>query len=297
VAIGSDRIAGQASASTGVNMLKETTVQVPGWKVNATVLRGGSGQPFVWLHGMEEPSKEDPLLIALSEHFEVFAPIHPGFRDLHELHDLRDVHDLSFYHDELLEALHLERAAVGGVSFGAMVAAELAAHVPNRVDHLVLAAPMGLWRDDEPAADPFTAYSSGGLTELLWSDPYSSDAARSIEAFSILHGGADSETDATSTMMIGMVQGLTTVGKFIWPLPDKGLRRRLHRISASTLVLWGSKDRLVPMSYAQEFSSRMRDARVVLLDAGHMAPYEKIDEFVGIVSDHLMSHAGDSGSV
>ncbi len=40
-------------------------------------------------------------------------------------------------------------------------------------------------------------------------------------------------------------------GKFIWPIPDKGLKKRIHRITAPTLLLWGEHDRLVPRAYAE----------------------------------------------
>jgi pimeloyl-ACP methyl ester carboxylesterase len=270
-----------------MSTLRRTEISVPGWRLDATVLRGGSGQPFVWFHGMEEPSLEDPLLNALAERYEVIAPIHPGFRDLDDIRKLRDVHDLALYHDDLLEALRLNGVALGGISFGGMVAAELAAHVPKRVDHLVLAAPMGLWRDDEPTPDPFTAYSSGGLNDLLWSDLDTPAAVRSVDAFANAHDQTDLDVDPAASMMIGMLQGMTTVGKFIWPLPDKGLRRRLHRIRASTLIVWGTKDRFQPAIYAEDFSDGISGARTELLDAGHMAPYEKTDEFVEFVTEHL----------
>jgi pimeloyl-ACP methyl ester carboxylesterase len=271
-----------------MSALAVAEVKVPGWNVRTAVLRGGSGRQLVWLHGIDEPSRNDPLLNSLAARYEVFAPIHPGFHDIDDLRGLRDVHDLALYHDDLLDALDLGRVAVAGVSFGGMIAAELAAHVRSRVDRLILAAPMGLWRDDEPAADPFPAYTSGGLNDLLWNDPHSPSAVRSIDAFAFAHESPDPSADAASTMIVGMAQGLTTVGKFIWPIPDKGLRRRLHRIAAPTLVVWGTRDRLVPQSYAQDFEAGIAGARVELLDgAGHMAPYERTDAFVDLVADHL----------
>ena len=31
------------------------------------------------------------------------------------------------------------------------------------------------------------------------------------------------------------------VGKFVWPIPDKGLKKRIHRVGSQTLVLWGRR--------------------------------------------------------
>src|SRR2546423_871784 len=41
-------------------------------------------------------------------------------------------------------------------------------------------------------------------------------------------------------------------GKFVWPVPDRGLKNRTHRIAAPTLIIWGSADRIIAPAYAQD---------------------------------------------
>jgi pimeloyl-ACP methyl ester carboxylesterase len=66
------------------------------------------------------------------------------------------------------------------------------------------------------------------------------------------------------------------------------LKKRIHRIQAPTLVLWGKQDRLVPAVYAQEFGGRIRGARVELLDqAGHLFAAEHPERVAGMVEDFL----------
>jgi pimeloyl-ACP methyl ester carboxylesterase len=62
--------------------------------------------------------------------------------------------------------------------------------------------------------------------------------------------------------MYESLQSLGAAAKFLWPIPDKGLKKRIHRITAPTLVVWGERDALVPPVYAEEFRTRIRDARV-----------------------------------
>lgn len=70
---------------------------------------------------------------------------------------------------------------------------------------------------------------------------------------------------------------LGCVGKFIWPLPDKDLKKRLHRIQAPTLIIWGQQDQLVPPIYAQEFAKRILSAHVEILEqAAHMPHLEQL---------------------
>ena len=54
-------------------------------------------------------------------------------------------------------------------------------------------------------------------------------------------------------MALHTTWSLACTGKFVWPIPDKGLKKRLHRITAPTLVLWGEQDGLVPPIYASDF--------------------------------------------
>jgi len=111
------------------------------------VYRAGTGPTIVWLHGPHGVRKSDPVIAELARRYSVVAPLAPGFNDVDELDDIRDVHDLALHYDDVLEALQLDRVALVGHSFGAMIAAELAAHVPKRIERLVLLSPFGLWRD------------------------------------------------------------------------------------------------------------------------------------------------------
>jgi pimeloyl-ACP methyl ester carboxylesterase len=88
--------------------------------------------------------------------------------------------------------------------------------------------------------------------------------------------------------IIHRVQSLSTVGKFLWPIPDKGLIRRIHRINRPTLVLMGDRDKIVPASYADLLTSRIPDSRShVVADAGHMMAHEHADEFARLVLEFL----------
>lgn len=266
-------------------MSRTVTVWDP--PIEATVFEEGEGEPVLYLHGGGGVTSSDPLVAALAEHRRVVAPRHPGFVDPDDLDELRDVHDLALYHDELLDALGLDSVAVVGHSFGGMVAAELAAHYPRRVHQLVLAAPVGLWNDDYPTADFFTAFPFG-INDLMWGDPSSPEA---IEAMTAMAAGDDDvpeDGDPLTAMLLRVLPGLITLGKYMWPLPDKGLSRRLRRITAPTLVVWGDKDKLAPSRYADDFVRAIPEARAEYVpDAGHMVPYERTRAFVELVTGFL----------
>ena len=254
--------------------------------VTAQVHRSGSGDPVVFLHAAGGVTPGDPLVEALSQRGDFYAPIAPGFNDLAELDDIDDVHDLALHYDDLFTTLGIDGAAVVGHSFGGMVAAELAAHVPHRVSKLVLIAPVGLWNDDYPMADLF-ATPLTEINELMWGDMDSPAAQMAQAAFA----NADFEhAEAMMEMLLMIARGFTAVGKYMWPLPDKGLKKRLHRITAPTLLLWGSKDRLVPARYAVDFAAAIPDARIVVVEgAGHMVTMERPEVSIKLIDEFLSS--------
>ncbi len=211
-----------------VATLTDEIVELPRGRTQ-TVFRGGEGPPVVFLHGGGGLVPEDPLLLGLAGTRTVIAPLAPGFADLADLDAIRDVHELALHYDDLFEALGLESVPVIGHSFGGMTAAELASHCPRRVSRLVLIAPVGLWNDDYPVADFFAALPTE-LPALLFADT-SHPAAQAM-----LASAEDGEPDVEA--LVPIVRGLTTLAKFMWPIPDRGLARRLHRISAPTLLVW-----------------------------------------------------------
>jgi len=247
------------------------------------VYRAGDGPPIVWLHAADGINPEHPLLAELAGSHTVIAPLAPGFNDLSELDEVQDIHELAMHYDDVMEALGLEEAIVLGHSFGGMIAAELAAHYPKRVGQLVLIAPVGLWNDDYPVIDVF-AVPLTELPKVLFADPSLMSAPPD----------ASSREDADIEALVTLVRGMTSVAKFMWPIPDRGLARRLDRISARTLVVFGDADGLVPARYADDFAAGIRDCTTVIIAGGsHMVPLERSEEVLAAVEGFLDGASAD----
>jgi pimeloyl-ACP methyl ester carboxylesterase len=243
-------------------VLTERVVELAGG-ARQLVYEGGEGPPLLWLHGIGGIDPARPLLVELTMSHTVLAPLAPGFSDLVELADIDDVHDLAIYYDDVLDALGLEHVVVAGHSFGAMLAAEFAAHYPRRVAQLVLISPFGLWNDAYPVADLF-ALTAGEMPGLLYANP--ANAPTMVTA-----NGGESDLEA----LVALAQSMTTIAKFMWPIPDRGLARRLRRIGARTLVVFGDADAFVPVKYADDFVAAIPNASSKLIGGvGHMAPAE-----------------------
>jgi len=254
----------------------ESYIEVKDGAFKIRVLQAGTGAPLVYIHGAGGLFW-DPLLAGLAERFAVTAPEHPGFGQSQGLEHVPDLWDLVLYYNELLDTLGIDRATVVGHSFGGMVAAEIAANNPERVDRLVLIAPIGLWLDEHPVPD-ISGIPPADLPALVFADPTGPVAASMP---------APDPTDPES--LLTAVNSLSSILQFIWPLPDKGLHKRLYRIKAPTLLVWGAQDRLVDPAYGPAFTRAIADARLEVIEgAGHIPQLEQaaatravIDSFVG----------------
>ena len=69
---------------------------------------------------------------------------------------------------------------------------------------------------------------------------------------------------------------LGMAGKILFPIPDRGLSQRLQRISARTLILWGTEDVLIPPVYGHAFKKAISKSKLVrVAKAGHAVGQEK----------------------
>jgi pimeloyl-ACP methyl ester carboxylesterase len=247
-------------------------------KFQAHYQQSGSGEPLLYLHGAGG-LQGGPFLDDLAERFAVYAPWHPGFGETDGLEEIDDIIDLALYYHDFMDALGIESAHVVGHSMGGMLAAELAALCSHRVRRLVLADPIGFWRDEDPVLDIFSVMPDQLLPQVIH-DPQS-EIVR--EVFTMPEG-----QDAMIEAMFQRVQSFAAAGKFMWPIPDKGLKRRIHRIQSPTLIVWGEHDGLVPPSYAEDFRSRIKGSRVVILtESAHFPMFEEREKFVSLVTEHL----------
>lgn len=171
----------------------------------------------------------------------------------------------------LLDRLGIARATLVGNSFGGLVAWNFAALFPDRVDRLVLI--------------DSAAYSINGVTERPVPVPpamraYLSAPGPQAVAFSAAQIFAHPErlTPQRLELMRAMIARpgngpalISHLEQFTLPEPTAQLRR----ITAPTLILWGSKDKVVPVDHADRLAAAIPNARrIVYEDVGH-APQEE----------------------
>ena len=261
-------------ASTAI---QSRLVEIGNGRPPVRVYEGGEGPELLYLHGAGGLLRDDPFVAALAKTFRVSAPLLPGFEDSDGGEQLIDMLDFSLHCFDVWDALGLSRPLVVGHSMGGMIAAEMAAIAPNDIDRLALICPAGIWVDELPIPDLFASLPFE-LPGLLFHD-----VAKNAHLLSA--GGDLNDPQFLTSFMVQNSRRMTTAGKILFPIPDRGLAERLYRVKARTQLIWGSSDRLIPPAYAPIFAGKLRNAEIVsIAEAGHMVPYEQTEQVVAAIA-------------
>jgi pimeloyl-ACP methyl ester carboxylesterase len=238
------------------------------------VLEAGEGAPLLFLHGAGGIPVWFGALPLLAEKFHVYAPLLPGFGQSTGLEYLEDQFDLFLLGFDVIEALGLERPSIVGESLGGWMAAEMAALRPKEIGRLALAAPVGLWRDEAPVADLF-GMMPGELVPYLYHNLECPPAQMMTMMTTTLFSDKDHRTQEQIETIISMSRGFRTIAKFLFPIPEAGLERRLWRIQAPTMIIWGAEDRFISPGYAEIFRKKIPHAEIVTIPkTGHVISLE-----------------------
>jgi len=256
-------------------------VWAEGLEIHVTV--AGAGPPLLFLHSAGGP-RWTAFNDWLAERHTVYAPELPGTSagDPRAIDRIDTFADLVLAYEELVGALGIEGAVAVGESFGGMLAADLAAHFPALLSKLVLLAPAGLWLEAQP---PRVIELISGpperAPEYLFFDP-SSEIAQ--EFFRL-----PDDPEVIPGIIAALVWAQGCSSKFLWPIPDHGLAKRLHRVTAPTLIVFGREDRVMPAVHGEEFARAIAGSRLELIErCGHIPHVEALErtrEAVGAFLD------------
>jgi pimeloyl-ACP methyl ester carboxylesterase len=228
----------------------------------------------IYLHGVAGGPALSPAMQALADHgFDVVAPRLPGFDGVAGFRAPHDHLEWMTRVWDVLDATGALPCPVIGASIGALFAAELAIFRPEAVTKLVLLGPLGIADEADPGVD---LYAQPGAQRLR----------------TLFHGPVPTAFE-TAFAELGDGQALARYlsqvagASLVWPLPDRDLDLRIHRIRPPTLLLWGAEDRIVPVRVASRWASV--GPVVIVNNAGHLlewdAPAEVASRVVAFLND------------
>ena len=271
-------------------------VTVAGRPVNVCEIGPSDGDPIVWIHGLagcwQNWLENLPVLAAAG--YRCVALDLPGFGASPMPSAPITISGYGAAVDELMGHLGLHAACVVGNSMGGFIAAELAIRFPARVERLVLVSAAGLsveqLRNDRQMAVLqrldflITAYA-GWLASM--SDRVS--RRERLRRAALLVVAAHPER-LPAPLVAENLRGSGKPGYVpaVAALTTYPIRARLPEIACPTQVVWGARDRLVPVRDADEFERLIPDARkIVYPDTGHVAMMERPAAFNALLQDFL----------
>ena len=212
---------------------------------------------LVYLFGIAGHPELSPAMRVVEEAgWEVVVPSVPGFDGVPGFQPRDEYLDwLTTYWDSI-DATGAARCPIVGASVGGMFAAELAALRPEIVTGIALLAPFGI----ADAANPgFNIYGTPGgerMAHLFAKGVPDAFATR------FAHLGAEEAPVASYLSDVA-------AANILWPLGDRGTAKRLHRITAPRLTLWGDLDEINPVTNAAGWGGAQ-----VIAGAGHLLEWD-----------------------
>ena len=256
----------------------ESTMKVAG--ADLTVVRGGSGKPLLMLHdelgypGWMTWNEE------LAKDREILIPLQPGFGKTPRIEWIRNYRDLGGFYANVVRELNMAPLDVIGFSAGGFIAAEMAAADPKMFSHLVLVAPMGIKPAEGEIADifPLTIRTLMRMTV----------ADQAAPEFGKIYGG-----EMTPEQFEAFEDARAESARLGWEpyMHNPSLPYLLAGAkSLPTLLVWGTKDRIVPKGCIAAYQRALPQAKVTeIADVGHRPEIENSAEFVKAVKGFLAS--------
>jgi 3-oxoadipate enol-lactonase len=252
-------------------------------EVQCSIAGDPDGPVLLCLHSLATDHRVwDAQVPALARHFRVVRPDLRGHGGTTATPPPYDLAQLGLDALGVLDALEVDRAAVMGVSIGAILALGLALDACGRTERIVVAD----CRADAPA--PYVAMWDSAIATAM-SDGLEPVLQTSIERwFSADFRRAQPDVVATvhdrarRTALDGFV-GCARAVQGLDYLP------RLADIDVPTLFVVGGQDPAAPPAVMREMAERVRGSTLVELDgAGHLTPVEAADEFTAAVMPFLV---------
>jgi pimeloyl-ACP methyl ester carboxylesterase len=263
---------GCPAAGKGVRVTPtESFVEVAGGKVQ--MLRAGNGRPLLVLHHDIGNPGWLPFYDTLASSFAVHVPAHPGFGKSDRPEWMRTVRDLAMLYQSLLRKLNIGPVVMVGLGFGGWVAAEMAMMCHHGFSHMVLVNPMGFQPRQNEILDQF----------LINTIDYVRSGFENQDKYVELYT-AEPTLDQLEQWEIN--REMTSRIAYKPYMYDQALPQLIGGISTPTLIVWGTRNRIVPPICGEQYREAIAGARLEKIsEAGHFLEVEKPAELAKLVRE------------
>jgi pimeloyl-ACP methyl ester carboxylesterase len=251
--------------------------------------QGGEGSgTLVFVHGNYASSRWwVPQLERLPPGFQAFAPDLRGCGSIDGQTQLLQpyhngqlsIRDLAEDLAEFLSTLNVSAPILVGHSYGGLVVTEFALRYPDSLRGLVLedtGPPDGLPLTD--LTQPFFKPLEFGSRRLM---------KGTLRLAGIPHRG-----DLSNALVEDALASSRQYRIFTRAAGNWSVESALPGLNVPTLLIWGSKDRIMPSRIGRRYLRLLPGAQMVIIPgAGHSSHLERPDEFAAVLQDFVAKHA------
>ncbi|HQU86767.1 MAG TPA: alpha/beta fold hydrolase [Pyrinomonadaceae bacterium] len=259
----------------------EKNVTVFGAKIRYLEAGDASKPKVILLHGLGAQAESWAYTIpALAANYHVIAPDQVGFGKSDKPFLKYRVGTYADFLDKFMSELKIEKATLVGNSMGGWISGLMAVKYPNRVEKIVLADAAGFVPANYDANQVYQLNNSTrdeirANLKLIFANP----ALQNNEAL----------VDQFFTQRVIANDGYT-INAIIESIKRKEdfLNDQLGKIDKPTLIIWGKKDGLLPVSDATVFNKGIKGSQLVIFEnCGHVPQFEKAADFNKTVLEFL----------
>jgi pimeloyl-ACP methyl ester carboxylesterase len=270
---------------------REHTAMLSGHEV--AYLDSGEGPALLFIHGLTGSQRNWAHLVDALEHdHRVLAPDLFGHGASAKAMGDYSLGAHAATLRDLLDRLGIDRVTLVGHSFGGGIAMQFCYLFPQRVERLVLVASGGLGRDVSPLLRAATLPGAAWVLPLIasrWVRGQVEAAGRiltrggwraSPEVTEIWRGFTSLDDGDTRRAFLATTRGVIDPGGQTVSAHD----HLLMAIEIPTLVVWGTRDRMIPAWHATTAHETIAGSRVVLfIGAGHFPHLDEPERFAELL--------------
>jgi len=262
--------------------VNEKFLQIDGHKIRY-LESGNSEKTLVLIHGLGASAERwEQVMPIFAEKFHVVIPDLIGFG--YSDKPLAD-YTMDFFSDFLgkfIQTTNIESPHLIGSSLGGQISAEYTASNQTDVDKLILVSPSGVMKQSTPALD---AYIMAALY------PNEQNAKNAFEMMDSSGKSVDQRIVSSFIERMQLPNAKLAFMSTILGLKNAEIiTKKLPSILTQTMLIWGSDDPVIPIDYADDFVSSLKDCRFVCMDGCGHTPYvqepkafsDKVLDFLGV---------------
>jgi len=255
--------------------MEEKTILINALKINFKV--AGQGPAILVLHGWGGSSSSwTKVLEFLSlKGYKVICPDFPGFGKSDSPPFSWDVADYMKWVVSFVKSQDLDELFLLGHSFGGRVAVKFALFYPEKIKALILCNSAGI--KHEPGFKTRIIFRLVHIGNIIFSPKLLArfkDKARHILYSFLRHKD--------------YVKAKGVMRQSIKKVLEEDLLPVLSKIKTKTLIIWGEKDKMVPVKDAYMFNEKIDNSKLeILAGTGHSPHLEKPKELVDIILKFL----------